>query len=171
MRQTEQATGAARLSKMLGFALVLSSSLTVASGSVLGAPSGSLPGAEPTSSVVDGQSSTFQEAETPIVVVDATKIYHGKVKKFKSPALVDSAKVYEVIPAYQYIKENNLTEDDPMYWFKMKEASKTFAKGLKKLQKKKGHDLVAEIDAIYREDGEEIPDVTDKVKEIIEEGV
>ncbi len=104
-----------------------------------------------------------------VVVSDSTKIYHGSEKKFKSPAVVDSKRVYEVIPAYKYIQDNNLTEDDPKYWFKMKEATKTFTKALKKLSQKKGHDLVGEIDSMYREDGAEIPDVTDAVITLVGE--
>ena len=60
-------------------------------------------------------------------------------------------------------------EDDPQYWFKMKEASKAFTKALKKLTQKQGHDLIGEIDSMYREDGNEIPDITDAVKKIIED--
>jgi len=109
------------------------------------------------------------EPAPKVVVIDSTKVYFGNAAKYKVPAIVDSQQVYAEIPAYKYIVENGLTEEDPMYWFKMKEASKVFSKALQKLNQKKGFDLVGEIDALYREDGESLPDVTETVKELVPE--
>lgn len=102
-------------------------------------------------------------AEEPKVkVLNADKVYYGDAKTSKTPAVIDSQRVWDKIPEYVEIKKKGLTEADLEYWVLLRKASKKFNTAVEKAAKAKGKDLVAEVGAIEVK-GETIPNITDAV--------
>ena len=81
-------------------------------------------------------------------VVTPDQIYLGKGKHPKTPAVIKADDVWDQIPEYKKIVEDELTEDDPKYHILMKKATARFNKGLKKLSKRDSHDMIGEKDSI-----------------------
>ena len=82
-----------------------------------------------------------------------------------TPAVVSADRVYAQIKEYQQILREGLTDRDVRYHFLMKEASKKFAKAVRKMARSLGHNFVAEQGAIriVRKDAPPPPDRTSEV--------
>ncbi len=98
--------------------------------------------------------------------VQEEKIYYGDPKNFHNPAVLDAAKIYNEIPAYQKIVQKGLTKNDPEYWPLMQKASNVFVRSLKAVCKEKGVDLVGEVSSISC-DHDQVPDITEAVIEAV----
>jgi len=94
--------------------------------------------------------------------VQEEKIYYGDPKNFRNPAVLDAAKIYNEIPAYQKIIQKGLTRNDPEYWPLMQKASNVFVRALKAVCKEKGIDLVGEVSSITCESAA-VPEITEAV--------
>ncbi len=112
--------------------------------------------------VVAGEDHAFE-------VVDEDGVYYGKGKHPKAPAATKADDVWEKIPEYQAIVEDELEDDDPRYHLLMKKASERFAKALKKLAERDKHDMIAEVDAVESKGDvkRKIPDVTKELIKLV----
>jgi len=81
-------------------------------------------------------------------VTDSSRVYYGKKKHPKTPAHCDADSVWSQIPEYKTIIEDELGPDDARYHLLLKRATKRFQRALKKLSKRDGYDLIAEVGAV-----------------------
>jgi len=103
----------------------------------------------------------FADESYDFEVVSTDDIYYGSGKHPKTPAVTSADDVWDEIPEYKKIVEDELTEEDPSYHLLMRKASERFQKALKKLAKRDGRDMIGEVGSI-KATGEKksIPDVT-----------
>ncbi len=92
--------------------------------------------------------------------VDKKKVYYGNADNFKTPAVIELAKVFSNITEYQDAKKKS--EDDPDYYILLDKANQKFQKALEKAAKDGGYDLVGETGTV-KVKGKTIPDITQKV--------
>lgn len=117
------------------------------------------------SSFLSGHLLAQEKEKDQVIIVDKERIYYGNPEKgVSNPAVIDSSKIFNNIPAYKKIVDEGLTPKNPKYWILMEEANKVFKASLKKTAKKLKVDLIAEIGAIEIK-GKEITDITDEVIE------
>ncbi len=108
----------------------------------------------------------------PYVLEDDTKVYYGDPKKpFARPAVLELDKVFGAIPEYRRILDEKLAPDDPTYWVLLEQTNKRFTEAVKAVAEWDGYDLVAEVTVLKPIDpttAPPIPDITDKVVDVIE---
>ncbi len=110
-------------------------------------------------------------AEKPVVYVvkDKDAIYYGSGTSPKTPAIIRADEVWEEIPEYKKIIEDDLGDDDPAYHLLMKKATERFNGALKKIAKREGYDMIGEEGAIKvkGKPDEKLTDATDDAIEIV----
>lgn len=107
--------------------------------------------------------------EYDFTVVDKDEIYYGKGKHPKEPAVTKADDVWDEIPEYKQIVDEELTEDDPRYLMLMRKATERFNKALKKLAERDDHDMIGETGSIKANDKKKtIPDVTKELIKLVE---
>ncbi|MBI3820127.1 MAG: hypothetical protein HY286_15645 [Planctomycetes bacterium] len=89
----------------------------------------------------------FAFAET-YKVTDRTKVYLGSADAFTSPAVVESSKVMEILPAMKTIKDESVKKDSARWFILVNEANQQFQKALKAVAKEHSYDLVAEVGSV-----------------------
>ena len=99
---------------------------------------------------------------------DAAKVYLGNSRLFQRPAVISSDKVYRRISEYREILEKGLTDKDVRYHFLMKKASAKFKEAVKRMARKKDHDLVAEKGCVRRAN-KDAPKVPDRTQDVIKQ--
>lgn len=104
-------------------------------------------------------------------VADEDGIYFGEGKHPKSPAVCTADDVWEKIPEYKQIQDEELDEDDPKYHLLLAKATERFRKALEKIADRDDYDMVGEVGSI-RALGEgdkkkEIPDVTEDLVDFV----
>ena len=98
---------------------------------------------------------------------DPGRAYHGNPRLIRKPAVISADRVYQRIPEYKKILDEKLSDSSVRYHFLMKKASERFAKAVKKMARKEGHDFVAEVGAIeVVKKGAKTP--PDKTREVIQ---
>ncbi len=94
-------------------------------------------------------------------VADPGKVYYGDPEEFTNPAILTAATVFAKIREWREIQERGLTSQDPEYWILLEKANRKFRRAVHRAAQAAGHDLVAEVGAVLREDGQGLPDVTE----------
>lgn len=94
--------------------------------------------------------------------VEARSVYFGAPSAARLPAVVHADSVYARIPAYLRIRTGRLTERDPEYWLRMREAASVFRGAVAEAARIKGRDLVAERGSVAW-GGRDVPDITGAV--------
>ena len=72
------------------------------------------------------------------------KVYFGNPRNFYSPAGLEAAKVFRVIPEYQQLVRDKVDPSDPRYWSLMDKATNRFIRALVSVAKKYDYDLIGE---------------------------
>lgn len=93
------------------------------------------------------------------------KIYHGRLPLIRRPAAVTSSTVYALIPEYQRIRRENVSNETPLYTFLMKDATARFLVAVDTVAKANNHDVVAETGAILPA-GPNVAPVPDRTQEV-----
>ncbi len=101
-------------------------------------------------------------------VIEKTKVFFGCACTCKTPAVVDSDKVYRGIPEYKKILDQKLTEKDAEYSILLLKATRKFRSAVEDAAKDSSNDLVAAVGAVKWE-GHTIPDLTDASLKKVEE--
>lgn len=96
-------------------------------------------------------------------ILDRTKVYYGRPNSFQKPAVVKFARVTTHISEYRKIKEKGLKPSDAEYLVLAQEGTKRFRRTVKEVAKKKGFDLVVEVDNIVPPSGVVVPELTNDV--------
>jgi hypothetical protein len=94
-------------------------------------------------------------------VTDRSKVYHGLSDAFASPAVIESSKVMETLPAIRTLQDDNVKKNSAKWYVLMNEANQQFQKAVKAVAKDGGYDLVAEVGAVSG--SRAISNVTDAV--------
>lgn len=81
-------------------------------------------------------------------VVDSEGIYYGEGEHPKAPAVISADEVWDAIPEYRKIVDQDLSEDDPKYHLLMKRATERFQKALGKIAKRESYDMIGEVGSI-----------------------
>lgn len=89
----------------------------------------------------------FAAADT-FKVIDRTKVYLGLADAFVSPALIESTKVMETIPAIKTIQNDGIKKDTARWFVLMNEANQQFQKAIKSVAKDGGYDLIGEVGSV-----------------------
>jgi hypothetical protein len=100
-------------------------------------------------------------ALTAKVDVDESQVYYGNPARFKKPGEIVCDSVFREIPEYKKIIEEGLTEG-VRYEFLLLRANEKFRKALKRVHRREGYDLIAEVGAV-RVEGKTVPDITSEV--------
>ena len=72
------------------------------------------------------------------------KVYFGNPRNFYSPAELEAAKIFRVIPEYQQLVRDKVDPSDPRYWSLMDKATNRFIRALVNVSKKYDYDLIGE---------------------------
>lgn len=80
----------------------------------------------------------------PALALSKEHVYHGKARRYQSPAEINARKVFMAIPAYREIIDKNIEKDSALYIIKLKEANEIFVKVLARYANEHGYDLVCE---------------------------
>ncbi|HGY91645.1 MAG TPA: hypothetical protein ENK43_10790 [Planctomycetes bacterium] len=109
-----------------------------------------------------------------VKILDASKVYYPatikKKSKFKAPAILSTAKVFDAIPEWKVIKKKKLGKKDAEYFILLKAANDKFAAALASVRKEGKFDIIAEDGAIECK-GCEAEDVTQKMIDALPEEV
>ncbi len=112
--------------------------------------------------------------DVSVKILDASKVYYPatikKKSKFKAPAILSTAKVFDAIPEWKVIKKKKLGKKDAEYFILLKAANDKFAAALATVRKEGKFDIVAEDGAIECK-GCEAEDVTQKMIDALPEEV
>lgn len=106
-----------------------------------------------TLTIADTVAALDPSQDEPVVkITNSSRVYYpATVKrgaKFKKPAVLVSATVFDAIPEWQEIKKKGLKKDDPEYHLLHKRASDKFCTAIKKVATASGYDIIAETGAI-----------------------
>jgi hypothetical protein len=92
-------------------------------------------------------------------ILDRAKVYHGFADAFTTPAVVDSTKVKDSLPAMKKIREEKIVKESARWYVLINEANQHFQKVLRVVAKEGSYDLIAEVGSISGP--KSIPNVTD----------
>ncbi|MFN0207426.1 MAG: hypothetical protein ACKVS6_14065 [Planctomycetota bacterium] len=104
---------------------------------------------------------TAYAAADSFKVIDRTKVYFGLADAFVSPAVIESSKVMETIPAIKTIQNDGIKKDTARWFVLMNEANQQFQKAIKSVAKDNGYDLVSEVGSVSG--SRTIKNITDSV--------
>ena len=87
-----------------------------------------------------------------VKILDKTKVYYPAIIKkgarFKKPAVLATATVFDSIKEWQEIKRKKLTETDAEYHILLAAANKAFQRAVAKVRTAGAYDIIAEVGAI-----------------------
>ena len=89
------------------------------------------------------------------------KVYAGKIKGAKKPAIIEAKKVFNEIDEYKKIIEKGLTPDDPEYYTLLAAANRKFYAAVERVAGTGKYDCIAEEGTVKF--GKKAPNVTDDV--------
>lgn len=107
-------------------------------------------------------------ADGTFAVADPGKVYYGDPEEFGNPATLTASTVFAKIREWREIQDRGLTSQDPEYWILLEKANRRFRRAVHRAAQAAGHDLVAEVGAVLREDGTALPDVTEAVVAVLD---
>lgn len=102
--------------------------------------------------LLTGGSVLGQPYKAKVEILNSAQIYYPSVvkknAKYKKPAVLTTATVFNSIPEWKKIKKKNLKKSDAEYHLLLKKANEKFNKALLKVHDASSYDIMAEVGAI-----------------------
>ncbi len=99
-----------------------------------------------------GGSLLGQPNKPKVEILNSAQIYYPSIvkksSKYKKPAILTTATVFDSIPEWKKIKKKKLKKSDAEYHLLLEKANEKFNKALSKVQGASSYDIMAEVGAI-----------------------
>ncbi len=93
-----------------------------------------------------------EDGKPKVKILNSSQVYYPSLikrgAKYKKPAVLTSATVFDAIPEWKKIKKKKLKKTDAEYHLLLEKANEKFNKALKKVAQDSSYDIMAEVDAI-----------------------